>query len=93
MMQELRETEEKFKSRTEDFNTADFTYNIYKQMEANTKHDNIIIKKRIFDLEVELTKLRSRFRSALTEATNKKKINEQCQKMLQSMERVLQFER
>lgn len=62
-------------------------------MQDTIKHDNIVMKKRIFDTELELTKCRTRFRSTLNDATNKRKIDQQCQKMLQSMERVVEFER
>jgi hypothetical protein len=58
-------------------------------MQDTIKHDNIIMKKRIFDAEFDLSKTRTRFRSTLNDATNKRKIDQQCQKMLASMERVV----
>lgn len=42
---------------------------------------------------MELSKCRTRFRSTLNDATSKRKIDQQCQKMLESMERVVEFEK
>lgn len=40
-----------------------------------------------------MTKTKTRFRSTLNDATNKRKIDVQCQKMLDSIEKVVQLER
>lgn len=91
--QELLEAEDRFKKQFDGCENELFTRDVYLNLQEHTKQDNIIMKKRIFDMELELSKCRSRFRSTLNDATNKRKIDEQCQKMMQSMERVVEFEK
>jgi len=93
LIQEVQDAEERVKRQLEGYDNALYTRDVYLNIQDTLKHDNIIIKKRIFDTELELSKCRTRFRSTLNDATNKRKIDQQCQKMLQSMERVVQFER
>lgn len=62
-------------------------------MLERTKTTYLVEKKRMFDMELELDRARNHHRSIMLEATNKKRLEKQCRKMLASIEKVVSIEK
>ena len=70
-----------------------FRKEVYNHVLERTKETYLVEKKRMFDVELNVQKVRSQHRAVMMEATNKRRLEKQCRKMLASIEKVVDIEK